>query len=118
MEHKVHAVGRHPKYGPIYKQGDGVGSHYFVEIAAGEGIWGGSYTLCSYCKDPIIQELGQQSDPMMCDASAHLECSFGRRLKFGPIKPDNVIYHRGPIEKKSNLFIHYVQVGEYLDDEV
>jgi hypothetical protein len=118
MRHKLKQVGEHPKYGPIYKQGEGVGSHYFVEIAAGDGIRGGSYTLCSYCKDPIIHELGHQGDPWVCDASAHLECSFGRRLKFGPIKPDNIIYHRGPIDKQSNLFTHYIRVGEYLDDKV
>jgi hypothetical protein len=118
MKDEIEQVGEHPEYGPIYKQGEGVGSRYFVEIASGEGVRGGSYTLCSYCKDPIIYELGQQADIMLCDASAHLECSFGRRLKFGPIKPDNVIYHRGPTDKQSNLFTRYIQVTEDLDDEI
>lgn len=111
-------VGEHPKYGPIYKQGEGVGSHYSVEIAAEDGIRGGRYTLCSYCKDPIIHELGHQIDIRLCDASAHLECVFERRLKFGPIKPDYIVYHRGLIDKQSNLFTHYIQVREDLDDKV
>lgn len=118
MKQEIAEVGQHPKYGTIYGRGEGIGCQYFVQVDAQGGMRGGEYTLCYLCKNPIIDELGQQIYPGICDASAHLECVFERRLKFGPIKPENVIFYRGSISKQSNLLVQYIQLRGDVNNEI
>jgi hypothetical protein len=97
MAYQVTEVGLHPKYGPIFRRGEGIGSSYFVIIEAGNGIEGGEYRLCFRCKDPIIRELGHRIYIPMYDACAHYECVLRERLKFGPVKP-----YRQEVTRTSN----------------